>query len=76
MRVSASAEVQGNREWFVWADGKTYASLGRATSAITSILDPQVPMRTAITDADQAERLFRDAFARLHVEPRILREDD
>ena len=57
MRVSAYAMVHGSREWLLWADGKTYASLGAAQSALERELPPGVAIRTAIGTAEDAERL-------------------
>lgn len=76
MRVSASATVRGSREWLVWSDGLTYASLGAATSAAEALLGPGVPLRTALIEADEAEVFFRAVFARLRTEPNVLRDGE
>ena len=62
MRVSANAVVNGSREWLVWADGKTYASLGAAHSGLERALGPGVAIRDAIADPDEAVRIFRAVF--------------
>ncbi len=75
MRVSASATVHGAREWLLWADGKTYASMGAARTALERILAPGVAIRTAIPTADEAERVFREAFTKMRADPNIIREE-
>lgn len=75
MRVSAQGDVRGSKEWLVWSDGRTYSSLGPVASSIEALVGPGVPLRDAIPTADEAERLFGEAFKRLRTEPRIIRED-
>ncbi len=73
MRVSAQATLSGTREWFLWTDGRTYASPG-AESLIASALPAGSELRTALGDPDAAEAAFRAAFSRLHADPVITRD--
>ena len=73
MRVSASAMVRGSREWMLWVDGKTYAAIGAAQTALDRMLPAGAALRTAIASADEAERLFRDAFIQMRADPSIIR---
>jgi hypothetical protein len=75
MRVSASAMVHGSREWLLWADGKTYASVGAAQTALERLLPTGTALRRAIESADEAEQLFRAAFVQMRADPNIIRED-
>ena len=76
MRVSAFAVVDGSREWLVWTDGRTYASLGAAHTSVSRTIGNGVSLRDAIASADDAERIFRAAFSRLDADPTIVREGD